>query len=119
MRATSFLLKGPGRAPAKEPVPFVEILPLRLKDTVSGKSNRQAENICLQELGLLLSCLKKHDFNQTSCDKEINAFKNCHKTVMAGKKIIYEQEKRGELKTGTKDLSSKQINKILKQYPLV
>jgi hypothetical protein len=33
-------LKIPSRIPQKEPVPFKEILPLRLKATVSGKGDR-------------------------------------------------------------------------------
>jgi hypothetical protein len=33
-------LKIPARVPQKEPVPFQEILPLRLKKTVSGKGDK-------------------------------------------------------------------------------
>jgi hypothetical protein len=33
-----------GRKPCKEPVPFQEILPLKLKDSVSGKGEKTSGN---------------------------------------------------------------------------
>lgn len=43
-----------GRKPCREPVPFQEILPLKLKDTVSGKGEKTSglfglTKICLQK----------------------------------------------------------------------
>jgi hypothetical protein len=33
-----------GRKPCREPVPFQEILPLKLKDSVSGKGDKTSGN---------------------------------------------------------------------------
>lgn len=120
MRGTSSLFIKPGlqkgRRPAQEPIPFQEILPLSLKPTVSGKGDKTSENVCIQELTLLLGCLKKHDFNQTACHSEIGAFQKCHKSSMEQRAKMREQEKRGEVSVGSKNLSYKEINQILKLY---
>lgn len=34
---------------------------------------------CLQEMSLMLVCLKKHEFEQARCPKEIEAFVACNK----------------------------------------
>ncbi len=88
-----------GRKPCKEPVPFQEILPLKLKDSVSGKGEKTSGNqiwfkkknfyvfyslkkitdvACLQDMAVMLACFKKHDFNQALCSKEISSFQSCY-----------------------------------------
>ena len=40
-----FYFRAFGRRPCREPVPFQEILPLRLKDSVSGKGDKTSGNL--------------------------------------------------------------------------
>jgi len=51
-----------------------------LADKVSGKGERRSNQVCLQEMSLMLVCLKKYDFDQVRCPKEIEAFVACSKT---------------------------------------
>jgi len=59
MRVPGALYAARGRAPQNEKdVPFQEILPLRLKNSVSGKADSGNDVACLQEMGVLFACLK-------------------------------------------------------------
>lgn len=101
----------------KEPVPFQEILPLKLKPAVSGKSDKTSDVCCIQEMTVMLSCFKDNDFNQSLCPKEIEAFKTCYKNHMETKKTKKAKEAKGILTPGEKTLSPKQINTLLRQFP--
>jgi hypothetical protein len=43
-RFTVGMARAFGRQPAKEPIPFQEILPLRLRNSVSGKGEKATSN---------------------------------------------------------------------------
>uniref|UniRef100_B5DUN8 CHCH domain-containing protein n=1 Tax=Drosophila pseudoobscura pseudoobscura TaxID=46245 RepID=B5DUN8_DROPS len=83
MRIPGALYAARGRVPQSEKdVPFQEILPLRLKNTVSGKADSGSDVACLQEMGMLFACMKDNEFVEKYCHKEIQQFQNCFKYYM-------------------------------------
>lgn len=107
------------RVPGREPVPFQERLPLRLKDRVSGKGDNLKEVSCVYEMSLLFACFKQNDFNQALCSKEIENFQKCYKETTAKKFERKEKAAKGILTPGDKKMSAKQINQLLKAFPTV
>lgn len=110
-------LKIPARLPQTEPVPFQEILPLRLKKTVSGKGDKTSDVACLYEMSIMFACFKNNDFNQALCSKEISTFQRCYKDYMNKKYKRKDQEQKGILIPGEKKLTSKQVNVLLRKFP--
>ncbi|KAK7022017.1 hypothetical protein SK128_025260 [Halocaridina rubra] len=106
-----------GRRPSRHPFPYNNILPMALRDQVSGKSNKQQATACLQEMTLMLACFKNADFDQSLCAKEIELFKKCNEEYMASKRLKKEQDRGTELIPNAKKLSFKHINVLLKKYP--
>lgn len=97
-------------------VQFQELLPLKLKNSVSGKGEKDKQNACVQEMMNLFSCLKKNEYNQGPCSKEIDILNSCHKDHDAAVKKEKEQMKMGLL-TGVKKLNHRQITMLLKKFP--
>lgn len=116
MRFTSVLSR-PARFNQKEPVPFQEILPLRLKENVSGKGDKTSEVSCLHEMSILFACMKTHDFDQSLCSKEISNFQHCYTTNLTKKRVKEEQELKGILTPGQKTFTHKQVNQMLRRFP--
>lgn len=114
--ATSLFAKG-RYSPHTEPVPFVEILPLKLRAGVSGKGGKVSEVCCIYEMSLMFSCLKQNEFEEIGCAKEIDNFKKCYVNHTLAKKTKQEREAKGLLIPGEKSLPSKQLNMLLKQFP--
>ncbi|XP_058814562.1 uncharacterized protein LOC131678427 [Topomyia yanbarensis] len=115
MRTASALLKA--RIPQNEKtVSFKEILPLRLKNQVSGKTDKGSDVACLQEMAVMFSCLKANEFNERLCPKEVSSFKKCYKVYIDKKAVNKETSSKGILVPG-KDLNYKQLNKVLRQFP--
>ncbi|XP_059488881.1 small ribosomal subunit protein mS37 [Neocloeon triangulifer] len=100
------------RTPAMEPIPFKELLPLKLRDYVSNKRGAAAGASCLQEMANLFTCLKTNEFNQTVCSKEIGTFQQCYKMHLQQR----EEMKKDTSGIGSKNLSAKQINALLAKY---
>lgn len=115
MRITSILLRRAGGH--SEPVPFVEMLPLKLRPTICGKGSKMSDVCCIYEMSLMFSCFKQNDFGESGCEKEIENFKKCYQNHLTSKKIKEEKEAKGLLTPGDKSLSPKQINVLLKKYP--
>lgn len=107
------------RGNPKEPVPFQEILPLKLKGSVSGKGDKTLDVCCIQEMSILFACLKQNEFNEKLCSKEIQSFQNCYTDYMQKKSVKKQKEAKGLLTPGEKKLSHKQVNKLLKSFPNV
>lgn len=117
MRSKSFLpLKKRGWLPENR-VEFQELLPLKLKDSVSGKGDKDKQNACVQEMMNLFSCLKKNDFNQSPCSKEVDILTTCHRDHDAAVRKEREQMKMGLLTPGLKNLNHRQITMLLKKFP--
>ncbi|KAK4884354.1 hypothetical protein RN001_000625 [Aquatica leii] len=85
------------RGNPKEPVPFQELLPLKLRNSVSGKGDKTTE--------------------QSLCSKEIESFQKCYKDHTVRKSLKEAQEAKGILIPGEKKLSHKQLNKLLSMFP--
>lgn len=117
MRIATSLLAARGNA--KEPVPFQEILPLKLKAAVSGKGDKTSEVCCLYEMSVLFACLKTNEFSQSLCSKEIEGFQKCYYKNLNDKQLKKEREAKGMLIPGDKKLSHKQVNKLLQMFPNV
>lgn len=115
MRLFSYLLAA--RTPQREPVPFQEILPLKLKNKVSGKGDNTSEIYCLYEMSVLLACFKSNEYNQKVCSKEIENFQQCYNESVKTKQGKKEKEAKGILIPGEKKLSSKQVNTLLRKFP--
>lgn len=111
------ILSVPARFNQKEPVPFQEMLPLKLKENVSGKGDKIKEVACIYEMSLLFACLKKTEFDQASCSKEIANFQKCFTTDLTQKRQKKEHEMKGILTPGEKKLSHKQVNQLLGRFP--
>ncbi|CAH1365156.1 hypothetical protein MTP99_001448 [Tenebrio molitor] len=115
MRVAAALFAARGNP--KEPVPFQEILPLKLKDRVSGKGDKSSDVCCIYEMSVLFACFKTHDFNQAPCSKEIAAFQKCYLGHLEKTRVQKEREAKGVLTPGEKKLSHRQINKLLDKFP--
>nr|XP_036223253.1 coiled-coil-helix-coiled-coil-helix domain-containing protein 1 isoform X2 [Bactrocera oleae] len=105
------------RAPQKEhTVPFQEILPLRLKNRVSGKADSSSDAACLQEMGVLFACLKDNEFVEKYCNKEIQQFQKCYKFYADSKFEAKKTVNQGIITPG-KNLNYKQLNKYMRRFP--
>ncbi|CAH1974932.1 unnamed protein product [Acanthoscelides obtectus] len=105
------------RTPAKEPVHFQAILPLKLKPVVSGKGGKTSDVCCIYEMSVMFNCFKDNDFNQGLCGKEIEQFQNCYTNHLSTKRVRKEKELKGILNPGEKKMSAKQINTLLARHP--
>lgn len=97
-------------------VPFKALLPLRLRNHVSGKSDRTAEVPCLQELSVLFASMKNNEFNETLCRKEIENVQKAHVAHLNKRFADRETFNRGIVSTG-RDLTFRQLNKYLRTFP--
>ncbi|XP_008560842.1 coiled-coil-helix-coiled-coil-helix domain-containing protein 1 [Microplitis demolitor] len=98
-------------------VKFVPQLPLALRNRVTGKNSKQNEKGCLQEVSIVLACLKDNDFENSMCTKEIDDFNNCFKTYTKNKEFAKAEARKGNLVPGAKNLKYMQINKLLSMHP--
>lgn len=106
---------------AREPqnihkVPFQELLPLKLRDRVSGKGSRQSDVACVQEMTIMFACLKSNEFNQVACAKEISSFDGCYKKHLDTKFEERQARLKGGMATGKK-LHARELNVYLRKYP--
>lgn len=115
MRLTSLLAAA--RFNEREPVPFKEALPLKLKQRVSGKGDNQTDVCCIYEMSVMFACFKENDFNQSLCSKEIENFQKCYTVNKRQKEQKKEREAKGILTPGDKKMSSKQLNQLLRGFP--
>lgn len=116
MRTCPSLLKNARLPQSEAKVPFVEILPLKLRNFVSGKGSKTSNVACIQELSVLFACLKTNDFDQSRCAKEVSTLNGCYKTHLDTEFARKAERRRGEVSTGNK-LRARQLNVYLRQYP--
>lgn len=118
MRIYSSVFSVPRSKHIKEKdVEFQQILPLKLRGFVSGKSDSISEVSCIHEMSVMFACFKDNDFNQSLCSKEIDKFQRCYTSHLTTKKAKKEKEAKGILTPGEKKLSHKQVNTLLKMFP--
>ncbi|XP_055374534.1 coiled-coil-helix-coiled-coil-helix domain-containing protein 1 [Condylostylus longicornis] len=114
---TEILMRSNGRWPQDvKKVPFQEILPLRLKNRVSGKADSISEVECLQEMAILFACMKDNEFAEKYCQKEISNFQKCFKFHMDKNFQAKQQENLGIIVPG-RNLNYRQLNKYMRGYP--
>lgn len=90
--------------------PYQLVLPPALKNEVSKKGDDRGRPPCLQEMSLMLVCLRSHEFEENHCSKEIDAFIQCNKK--------YESDTSSqEIGVGVKRYPSELVNSVLKKYP--
>lgn len=82
MRLFCALMKNSRRAQNVFDVPFKAVLPMKLRNHVSGKSDRQKVAPCIQELTVLFAKLKDHDFNDELCAKEVAAVREANREYL-------------------------------------
>lgn len=110
--------KNRARAPQKESkVQFKALLPLQLRNRVSGKNDSEKEKGCLHEISLAMACLAKNNYQNTPCTKEIDNFNNCFKTYMKNKETRKENQLKGILSVNAKSLNHREVNILLKRFP--
>jgi len=98
-------------------VPYIERLPLSLKNLVSNHSTKDGKKACMDPMMELISCLGKYDQNQSMCSKEINEFQKCYKSF----KVDYQKKKQfresGELPIGPRaKMSGEQMNQYMRNF---
>ncbi|XP_059618793.1 small ribosomal subunit protein mS37 [Phlebotomus argentipes] len=97
-------------------VPFKEMMPMRLRDSVSGKGGQDSNVACLHEMSVVFACLKGADFNESACAREIGSLKKCYKVFLETKAKNKAEDKAGTVVTG-RNLNYKQLNKYLRLFP--
>jgi len=97
-------------------VPFKAVLPLKIRNHVSGKSDRQKLAPCIQELTVLFAKLKEHEFNDELCAKEVAILREANREYLTTRRVTKQTRNEGILTPG-KDLHYKQLNQYLKWYP--
>lgn len=102
------------------PFKFREMLPMQLKDRVSGKTGRQNDVACLPEMMTLFSCLAEKSYDSLNCSKEVSAFERCYDAHRAKKAQYRATGSLGILTPGQKasELTSQQANTLLRKYPI-
>lgn len=119
MRLNNVLYYRDMRRYTKNPlhVKFEELLPLKLKEQVSGKGDRSKERVCVQEMSIMFACLKKNEFDQSLCSTEINKFQVCASKSYSDKFKRKQDMREGNISTGDVNLTPREINYLLKKYP--
>lgn len=98
-------------------VPFMQMMPLALRDQVSGKGGRTSDVACVQEMTILFACLKNNEFNEAPCTKELSNFNGCYKTFLDEKFEQKQERQKGGVSIG-RDLHSRELNVYLKKFPV-
>ncbi|XP_024940515.1 uncharacterized protein LOC107267376 [Cephus cinctus] len=108
------------RAPQNiKKVPFQPILPMALRNKVSGKYDKQTEGGCLYEISLLFACMQKNAFDESLCSHEINNLNVCYSDYLSKRRTRKADQEKGIITPGEKNLTHLQLNKFLKRFPNV
>ncbi|KAK9510946.1 hypothetical protein O3M35_005617 [Rhynocoris fuscipes] len=68
-------------------------------------------------MSILFACLKRNNFNETPCSKEVTEFKKCWTENAIKHRQNKLREKEGELSPGENKLSHRQISALLQKFP--
>ncbi|XP_014667559.1 PREDICTED: coiled-coil-helix-coiled-coil-helix domain-containing protein 1-like [Priapulus caudatus] len=98
---------------------YREMLPLKLGDKVSGRLDTENQGkVCINELTLMLSCMKQNEFSQDICTAEITAFETCYNSHLKTESKKKADEAKGIIKEAIGGrLPSQHLNSLLKRYP--
>lgn len=109
-----------GRKPQDEnKVPFqlARNSRLTLRDGILNTGARETMSPCIPEITLVFACLKKNNFEEHFCAKEITAFQECS---AHSRKLLQEEKVKRAMGTyipGEKLLDGKKLNIFLKKFP--
>lgn len=84
---------------------------------VSGKVDSVDQVPCLHELSVLFAAMKENDFDEKLCKKEIEKLQKAHEISELQQKEEKLRNSGESVSTGRK-LTSIQLNKYLKRFPL-
>lgn len=79
--------------------------------------------VCIEEMALMLACLKTNDYEEKPCSQVIDSFKRCVVAAEARRERNKQARKMGHFNTELDDpnevrkLSSIQVNRVLRKYP--
>uniref|UniRef100_A0A0X3PA19 Coiled-coil-helix-coiled-coil-helix domain-containing protein 1 n=1 Tax=Schistocephalus solidus TaxID=70667 RepID=A0A0X3PA19_SCHSO len=92
-----------------------------LKNQVSGKGEKEPRAVCVEEMLLMLACLKTNDFEEKPCSQLIDTFNICVRDAEARRRRSKEERKQGIFTSAADDessrISSVKINRILRKFP--
>jgi len=98
-------------------VPFIERLPLSLKNLVSNQSTKDGQKACMDPMIEAMACLSKYDQNQSMCSKEITTFQKCFESFRIQQKKQKAFRESGELPIGPRaKMTGEQMNKYMKNF---
>jgi len=100
----------------KSVYPYKQMLPAALNSEVSGKGGKRKQFHCLQEMSQMLVCLKKYEFDQPRCAKEIEAFQACNRTHQQS---VAANKGQQPTVSGDGRLPTDVVNAQLKKYPQI
>ncbi|KAF5405840.1 Coiled-coil-helix-coiled-coil-helix domain-containing protein 1 [Paragonimus heterotremus] len=94
-----------------------------LKNKVSGKDEKAPRAVCVEEMMLMLNCLKTNDFDEKPCTKLIDTFNNCVQMAERQRRKNKELRKTGAFESSedidatSKRLPASQVTKLLQRFP--
>ncbi|XP_065206758.1 small ribosomal subunit protein mS37 [Planococcus citri] len=90
---------------------------MELRSNVAGNKQKFSSGACIQEMFIMMACLKKNEFDQTMCTNETNKFRQCNESYFANRDQKIKNQRSGIVTPGLKDLSAPQVNTLLKDFP--
>ncbi|CAL7936499.1 unnamed protein product [Xylocopa violacea] len=89
MRHTLMYLKNARSPQNVDKVPIKEVIPLSLKNRVSGGMRNTMESKCLYEISLLFKCWTENEFSDKVCKKQIENLNTCVLNYTISKLLIF------------------------------
>ncbi|KAK6638240.1 hypothetical protein RUM44_008669 [Polyplax serrata] len=113
----STALLGAARKPQNpNKVPYKEVVPLKLNSQLHSSGAGDQPNICLEEMALVLGCLKKSNYKEELCNNELMRFQKCfltHERVKNAQK----KERAIQSKKEKNGVFVSPINRLLLRFP--
>ncbi|CAH8864691.1 unnamed protein product [Trichobilharzia szidati] len=94
-----------------------------LKNRVTGKGDKTRRAVCVEEMLLMLACLKESDYDQLPCTQVIDTFNKCVQVMEEDRNMKKRMRKSGivlqsqESGDSSNRLSSEQITRLLRRFP--
>lgn len=95
------------------------VRPNILGNRVSTANAKHDESACREEMLMLMTCWKKHEFRENTCDEEYKAFSKCNANLRAKLLKVQQFSDTSELGVKAEDgkLNPHQANKLLRMFP--
>lgn len=119
MRLHSILAAWNRRGQNPDTVPLRQMIPLSLKNKVSGAGRKSLEDKCLFEMSLLFRCWEDSNFNDKICSQYMKKLQDCYLNYLKKSSIRKDQHKVDVPTPNSQNMSPKQITYLLRMYPTV